>query len=476
MVDVPLHQHWHDVYVKRWLVVLTAVSAAMAAYAFSTLVTPIYEAKSTFYLAVNGSPPRYVGAVPDAPPGPLMPTPEEKAASLDVGILRGREVRTRLANQFGLTVDEIERRVDVTVSGEFMIDVFVRNPDAGLAAGIANAVPQVYSDFHERSMRMRAAASAGALKQHLVDLTAQRDAMRTQLRESRSASLTTADQSALEGLQMERDAVRNDIDGLTEKIGAATARQTAMQAALDREAGFYSRAQTVETTPTLDKMMESILSLRADLSALREGTTSQRRAVIEDQLTRIEEAAVVERNRLATAETKASGSLFEELRLEMALNKANIAGLQSALAAADLRLADATNRFDMLLTTMATSEDASVGLTRINGQIAVAEDNLAAAVLQSENATPPIVIVEQATAPTRPAFPLPILNAVVAALCGVVFGTYYALFVAHSERSAQVRRYRAAPILLFSQTELDELSAPTATFWRSPKTGSSGNA
>jgi len=466
LVDVPLHQHWHDVYVKRWLVVLTAISAALAAFGFSMAVTPMYEAKSTFYLAANATPVRFVGAVPDAPPGPLLPTPEEKAAALDVGILRGREVRTRLATQFGLTVADIERRVDVTVSGEFMIDVFVRNPDAGLAAAIANAVPVVYGDFHERSMRTRATASVAALQQRLSELSAERDALQTRMRDSRSDSLTTADQAALGRLQVARDTARADMDSLAGEISAATARQTALQAALDREAGYYAQAQTVNTTPTLDRMLESTLDLQVDLAALTDGATSPRRVAIEDQLARIEEAVIVERRRLAQAETQAPGSLYEELRLEMALNTASIAGLQAALTAADARLADATARFDMVLLAVSASDDAGVALARNTAQIAVAADNLAAALLQSENAKPPIVIVEQAIAPTRPAFPLPLLNAIVAALCGLVFGTYYALFVAHAERAGQVRTARATLLPLFSPDELAQLSVPTTDFRR----------
>jgi capsular polysaccharide biosynthesis protein len=471
LADVPLHQHWHDIYVRRWLVVLTAITAAIAAYIFSGLVTPMYEAKTTFYLAANATPARYIGPVPDAPPAPLLPTPEEKAASLDVGILRGREVRMRLASQFGLTVDDIERRVDVTVSGEFMIDVFARNPDAQMAANIANAVPMVYADFHERSMRTRAMASADALKQQLAMLNTQRAAVQAQLRDNRSASLTTADQAALGRLQDQRDAAQVDLDGLTGQINTAQARQTALAASLQQEAGYYAQAQTVSTTPTLDKMLESVLDLQVDLAALSDGTTSPRRVAIEDQLHRIEQAVAVERKRLAEAATKAPGSLYEDLRLEMALNAATIAGLQAALKAADTRLAQATDRFDTVLSAVTASDDAGVALARIDGQITQVDENLAAAALQADHATPPIVIVEQAIAPTRAAFPLPFLNAVVAALCGIVFGTYYALFVAHSERSAQVRKSRAAAIPLFSRDELNDLTAPSAIFLRNPVRG-----
>ena len=110
---------------RRWLILLAATAAAVAALLFSRAVAPIYEAKSTFYLASATAPPSYLGPVPDSP-APLFPVPEEKAAALDGGILRGREIRTALAERFDVPYSEIARRVDVTVSGEFMIDVFAR--------------------------------------------------------------------------------------------------------------------------------------------------------------------------------------------------------------------------------------------------------------------------------------------------------------------------------------------------------------
>jgi polysaccharide biosynthesis transport protein len=467
LADVPLHQHWGDIYMKRWLVVLTATSSAVTAYIFSSLVTPVYEAKTTFYLAANATPVSYVGPSPDAPPLPLLPLPEEKAAALDVGILRGREVRTRLADEFDLSVAEIARRVDVTVSGEFMIDVFVRNPDPDLAAEIANEVPAVYSEFHEGSMRARATELATALSKRLETLKQLQMDLLTRQRDSRSASLTTADDAALDKLQSEIETAQSDRNNLAGQIDSAMARQGALQAALQKEAAYYETAKTVDTTPTLDRLLESILSLQVDLAALNDGKTNPRRTAVEEQIGRLEDAVAAERRRLAEASIKVSGSLYEELRRELALNDATIAELESSLSAADARISQATNRFDAVLVAMEVAQDATSELSRVEVQIATAEANLAAARLQAENAKPPLVIVEKAVPPSRPAFPLPIVNAIAAALCGAILGTYYALFVAHSERAAQTKKSRNATIPLFSNDELDELMGAVAAMRRS---------
>lgn len=456
MSDVPLHQHWHDIHVQRWLILLTAAAAAVAALLFSRVVTPIYEAKSTFYLASSAAPPSFLGPAPDIP-APLFPIPEEKAASLDVGILRGREIRAALADRFDLSYGEIERRVDVTVSGEFMIDVFAHGPEPALAAEIANAVPDVYSGFHEASMRSRAGQVVTALEHRIEELGRERAEVQAALLKAREERLSTADAAALVRIEAEREAAQAEVDGLEGQIAQTAARRDSLLESLSSEGAVYAEARTVDTTSSLDRMLERVLDLRVDLAAVTDGQNSPRRLAIEQQIAEIEDAMAVERQRLADAAAKPQGSLYEELRLEVAVTEALLAGLTAARQAAASRLAELDARFVDILAAASASDEAALDLARIDQQTSVATENLATARLQQANATPALVVVERAVPPTRPAFPLPTLNAIVAALCGLVFGAYYALFVAQSERAAQQRRSRSAPVPVFEQGELLQL-------------------
>lgn len=457
MTDIPLHQHWHDIYLRRWLILLTGASAALAAYVFSAMVSPVYEAKTTFYLATNAAPLSYVGPVPDAPFGPLFPTPEKKAAALNVGILRGREVRATLAEKFDMPLSEIKKRVAVTVSGDFMIDLFVRNPDPEKAARIANAVPGIYADFHERSMRSRATNEAKALLARIITLEAARRARQDAIEAARKASGSTADQGALGQRQADVDREHRTAENLTGQIEQTEARIASLKNALAREAGYYARDSAIITTSTLDALQTRSLQLRVDLAAITDGPSSPRRAAIEGQIAEIEGAMARERARIATAKAKPSGSLYENLRLELTQATAMAAGLRAARKAAQARLVAASGRFDALIDTVTASDQANTELGRLDRQIASTEENLASARLQAKHASAPIVVVAQAVAPTRPVFPLPILNTIVAAVVGLVLGAYYALFVAHSERSAQIRRSARAAPPLFTPEEIAQL-------------------
>lgn len=454
MADVPLHQHWRDILDKRWLILITGLTAAVVATAFSNLVTPIFESKTTFYLAGNAQMPSYVGSEPDAPPGVLYPIPEEKAASLDVGILLGREMMSRLAERYGIPLSVITRRVDITVSREFMINVYARDPDAARSADIANSVPRLYAEFQENSMRSRSTAIAEALEDRLAVLEAERESLNAALLRSRSENLSVTDEAALRSLQGTRDADELKIADLDRQIMENTARLAVIDDSLRLEGVSFSEFRTMETTMALNSMLERVLDLRIELAAITDGPASPRRAAIEDQIAAIETSMEKERQRLADATSKTSGSLFEKLRLERAMVTATIAGLQAARETVEKTIDAASREFQSALVQVSAAEEISNELARVRNQIATAQANLAAARIQATNAKVPMVITETAVASLRPVFPLTVLNAIVATIVGLVFGVYYALFVAHSERAGRLHRAQTAELPLFTSEEL----------------------
>ena len=456
-LDVPLHQHWHDIHVRRWIVFLTAIIASVAAYFGSLLMTPVFEAKTTFFLAANAVPTAYVGPQPDAPQQPLFPVPEEKAASLDIGILRGEEMMSRLATAVNMPRADLEKQMDVTVSNEFMIDVYVRNPDPERASEIANRVPVVYTDFHRQSMRKRASDVAAALSARRDKLIEERAALRDRLQVSRTESLSTADRAALAQFQNERATAQIELDALKGRLDQASARQATLKIALIDEAKIYRDGQTIDTTTALDGMLERVLELQVNLTSDNFGPTSPQRVAIEEQIAAIQAAMETERQRLADAISKPQGSLYESLRLELVLASAEIAELTAAQISGKSRLDTATIRFENVLAAVGQNDTVSESLAQISAQITTVAANLASAQLQAQNASAPIVVVSKATPPTRPSFPLPILNAIVAGLCGLIFGTYYALYLAHADRGRQVRRSEKTKLPYFSSDEIEQL-------------------
>lgn len=461
--DVPLYRHWAELYRKRGLILATSLFAALAAWGFSQQVTPMYESKTTFFMPGNATQPAFDPGRPDAAPEPLLPIPEEKAAALDIGILRGREVMEALARQFDLPVAELNKRVDATVSGEFMIELFVRNPDPVLAAEIANAVPQIYRDFHKGSMRRRAETVAQAMQARLIDLQARRAALEARLLDHQRDTLSTTDAAYLDRLQGLRDKARANLETIDGEILGAQARRDALDRLLQDEGAAFAAGQTTQTTAALEALQERVVDLRVVLAGVQDGKVSPRRTALERQIESLTAEITQERARLAQATAKPRGSLFENLRLERALLTAQLADLDAAREAAQGRVDAAALRFEQALEPTAEVTDIKYQLSRISQSEVQTAESLAVANLQSQNAEVPLVIVERAVAPLRAMYPLTTLNTIVAGICGLIFGAYYALFVAHAERARAALRAQSQPLPVFTQDELRRLRAGDLT-------------
>ena len=167
---ITLYDYWMDIYRRFWLILLTTAAAAGFSWYLSASLPPLYESKTVFYLPINISVPRYTSAADSAgsiAQSPFVPATEKKQASVGIGILRSKDVFRGLAAQFGgRSPSELEKNVDIKVSREFMLEVYVRDRDPRLASEIANAFPKIFEEFQRARIReymlaVRAAAAKG---------------------------------------------------------------------------------------------------------------------------------------------------------------------------------------------------------------------------------------------------------------------------------------------------------------------------
>lgn len=165
-----LYDYWQDIYERKVLLLIVVISAALFGYLISLALPPLYEAKATFYAPSNLSLPAYTrsDSAGHFAQGPFLPTADEKAAAVDIGILLSMDMYRTLHEKFPQReVAALKKNIDVTVSGEFMIDVHVRDKDPQLAADIANAMPALYREFHVRVLRARLIDEVETLNEQL---------------------------------------------------------------------------------------------------------------------------------------------------------------------------------------------------------------------------------------------------------------------------------------------------------------------
>lgn len=456
--SAPADTHWTNIRRRQWLIYLVAAGSAALAYFLSTLIEPMYESKTTFFLASNASAPSFV-RTDLRTPEPLFPTADEKTAALNVGILRGREMFSALSKATGQSIDDLQKRVDITVSGEFMVDVFARDPSPEAAARAANLVPELYRSFHETILRDNAATEAAVLQSQADSVTEQIADLRAE-----SAAVTAEFGGQLGAVTLarlaeQREAAQAALRAVQLDIKQSRARLSGIQASLGKERIAYSNRETALSTAILDLMVEQLLALRVDLASVTDGPQSPRRRAIEQQMSEIETAIAAEEDRLATATAKPTGSLHEQLRAQAALLESDIGGLEARLPALQADVARTAKAHADALAAADAEAERTATRQQLEGRLEVLRSNLAEAQLQAQNAKVPLVVVENAFPTMRPNYPLPILNAVVAGITGLILGIYAALFLGHRDRLRVARQVQGVQLPAFSDAEFVELRA-----------------
>lgn len=219
-----LADYWMDLYSRKGIILAVALSAMLFSIGITRLLSPVYEAKSTFYVPVNLSPKMY--GAPLAPSQlPLRPQPDDREAGIHVGILRSNDVAERIQRAFPQKAVEFFRKnVNFVTSPQFFTDVYVRDSDPKLAADIANAYIDAYRDFHVTNLRASAQRTAQALEGKVRELHERLSAKRSELLKYQSANDVVSG-SGNERLYMrQREDLERQRDETALAIGAARQR------------------------------------------------------------------------------------------------------------------------------------------------------------------------------------------------------------------------------------------------------------
>jgi non-specific protein-tyrosine kinase len=150
-----------------WLILLGTMTAGAAAYITSELTWPVYAASTT--LLINQAP-------SDKTTDYTAILTSERLARTYVEMLTTRPVLEEAIQTLRLNMqpDDLAEAVKVTaVRDTQLITVQVENADPGLAAQLANLIPEVFTRQNETLQASRYAATKASLSQQLDALNQQ---------------------------------------------------------------------------------------------------------------------------------------------------------------------------------------------------------------------------------------------------------------------------------------------------------------
>jgi uncharacterized protein involved in exopolysaccharide biosynthesis len=436
-----LYDYWNALYARRILIAIVAAASFGFALVMSWILPGFYEARTVFYLPYGLHAAPYSAEDPAGlGQSPLLPTPEEKAAGTHVGILKSKDLLRRVQQQFpDRSLGTLRDNVDFVVSKEFLTEVYARDREADVAAGIANAYAEAYEAFHREAMARRSRITRDAMEAKL-------EANRTALAERRAELAALQRQKSAVGEIEERDRLTrlaaelgHELETTRADRAATHGRVESLERELVAERALYRGGEAALTSATIERLEQEMAELEVEQAGLPYTREHPQSVATAARLERLRQSLDAERGKLAKSRSKQPGSTYETLRQRLVEEQSQQRYLEARTEALQRTIADLDARKLVLGVELAALDDAQRRVDVLVTVQGALERNLEEARMQAENPAPAIVVTERAQTPERLAFPLPLLNASVAAVLGLAVGCYYALFADYLER---IRRER----------------------------------
>jgi uncharacterized protein involved in exopolysaccharide biosynthesis len=399
--DKTLYDYWLVVYRQRAVVLLTVASAMAAAWILSKTLPPVFEAQCDFFFIQEMLPSSFFS--PDSGPArrrvfPMTISELERSYKSIVdsnAILR--LLRERISAEFReLDIDELD--VDVAVTRDHVMRVTVWGPDPEMVARVANAYPQVVDDFLNDLTLRRQQEVLKAMEEEFSDAQRQLAAARDELRDFLLGQGASNVSNRARALMERRQTLEAEIQTTQAQIAAVDRR------ILEAEERFRSEAAN-----------EAVERLGSEsMGARRE-----------------------------TAPRGPQDSFYEQLRREVIESHVERAALEAKLASQRRSLREVMQRAGSSPTQRLREEEMEAGLGRARRMVESLAVRTAEMRAQANTRYDQVVILEEAETPTKPAFPIPLFDTLLAAPLGLLAGVYLAFLYDYILR---VRRPRVAEL------------------------------
>ena len=445
------YDYWMAVYRRKRAVLLLVGTSIVTAVLFSAMLTPVYEARGVFYIPT-------AAGDKSGSSGAVSPTSQDEAKTY-VGILKGRDAARRIHEWFpAKTVERLEKDVDFSAGREGLIRVYVRDHDSQLAADIANSYVRFFNEFSSASVIRDLTRERKFMEQQIQDTAAKLDEVRQQRKKFQETNHVPAVQSQLDALLKQRQEFLHDMETARADLASTRQRIQSTQDELKREGQNFGPSEMAASNKVIETLQERLADLEIQLAGKKVDMKDAHPEVLGLERQYRQAKANLEREiqRVVQSRTKDPTTLHEKLRqnlvnlyVEQQSQEAHVRSLENVLAKLDAQVTampSITFDADTLQSTTQLYSDLLASLLK------KLEDHKSREVKNHDIAT----IVETAFPPISPAYPIPVLNIVLALILGLIAGVIYALFLEYLEATRRAIRLR--------EMELEELvyeSGPT---------------
>jgi uncharacterized protein involved in exopolysaccharide biosynthesis len=448
MEEKTLLEYWLVLYKRRWLILFVTLSAMITAGVISKILPPLYEAKALFFVPQTPDVVSYLSSSPEKTMtrSPLVPIASEDPHAPYMGILKSRAIAELVQKEsHHKTIRDLKKHVDFSLSNEFMMEVYARDRDPVIAAGIANAFVkyfnQLLSGYSMPILSKNRAMIEEQIRNTKERLTKARQALQEFQQEKKVPDLD-AEIRQLISLKMEFQSKFESTEVARQEIESKIA---ALKDQIRREAALYSLSDFVISSPILEKLRKDLTEVEikmAGLRAKRTQDTSQEFLIFKNQYSQIKKNINAEIQRILKSQIKRPDTFYEAIRQQLVNLLVEEQRIQASLRAYRIVSDGIAERIQKIPVLIARMDSLEMDIERNKKILKTLEMNLEEAKMQGKRELQVVVVVDEAKPPIDPSFPILWLNVLVAGMAGVIGGIFYSFLVNFLEETRNERIYR----------------------------------
>lgn len=448
-----LFDYWLVLYRNRFVIFFTVILSMAIAYFLSKRLPKVYEAKTVFFIPSNSD----NSSLSFYYPNPksisrtlVLPPSQEEFFAPFFGILKSRTLAEMVRKEFPQkSLGALLRRdVDFQLNNAYMIELYVRDRDPKLAAEIANAYVRNLNKLLSYYSCLYTEQYISTLKLELRRTKKRLQAVYNKLKKFKETyGISNLDEEVKQLISLKIDFQRKLKESEVEfKKTKEEIKNTKIQ--LLKEAKLYTPSSLAVESPLLEELKKKLCDLESKMASLR---VEYREKHPEFQRTNKEyektkELLKKEINRIIKSKIKPS-SFYEELREKLINLYVTNSCLKAKIFAYKKILTDIKKKLIKFSSLEFEQSKLKLEANILQNSIVSLENSLNEAQAQKERKMLQVIVVDKAVPPTAPVFPICWLNTLVAGICGLIAGIFYAFFVDYVKRKYEERTVRLLDLI-----------------------------
>jgi uncharacterized protein involved in exopolysaccharide biosynthesis len=454
MRDKTLLDYWIILYKRKKDVAVIAALSIFTAIILTKKLTPVYETSASFYVPASSQSYSFLSSssIDKISRDFKKPLPIESEHGLYLGLLKSRKIAELVHQKYPQKKLEKLLRFDVnfSLSNEFMLKVYSRDRDPILAADIANAYVECLNLLLRDS-------SVENVNQNIFLIQPKISETKKKLMEAEEALKSFEENNNIASINEEIRNLTSQRISFQDKFEVTVALEKenmekikSFTEQFKKEQLLYSERDFSLTNPIIEYLQKELSNISAQINALSVELRDSHPDVmkLKRQHQKIEDRLKIEIQQFIASQIKPKDTFYEQLRqnlVNLLIEKNGLEALKNGYLESTNRITERLKLFPGIKTEWNRLNEEAGRLKKNYEQLKL---NLQEAEIQQSRQMQFLVMVDRATPPQRPSFPVMWINITVALISSLLVGVFYAFLLDYIKETRKIRTIKLIKAVL----------------------------